>query len=199
MVSLLLLVGIGLAFLLLTGQDPEEKRLYAQAVAQETQAITDNLKSQIEEATEAAKSEDSEDVPQTGISAATPDSAEKKLLEESLDKRYRGILEQLKGEATGMLNGLLSQAKADYEALKVSGKNDAVTIGNLAGRYLDRVDVMESHMDASFNTVVQDMETHLKAQGIDPAPIISKYRSEYQQVKEANRKAFMDKAWSFIS
>jgi len=50
----------------------------------------------------------------------------------------------------------------------------------------------------SFHSLTVKMEEQLKAEGIDPTPIIEQYRAEYKKIKEENRSQLMDKVIASI-
>lgn len=120
--------------------------------------------------------------------------AQKETIKSELKTKYYGILEQQKQDALGMVNSLLSQAKSDYKAAAAAGKG----VSGLIPQYMAKVDTMEASMDSSFNATVSKMEEQFEAFGIDGSEIISDYRAQYKSIKEANRKAFMDKALAAV-
>lgn len=124
------------------------------------------------------------------------DKAEKELLKQRLMASYEQVLAQQKNLAISMINGLAAQAVSDYNALKASGNDSKANLSKLASEYLAKSQVMESQVDRSFNTVINKMESQLRSEGIDPDPIIGKYKAEYRSIKETNRKKLMDKMLS---
>lgn len=206
MITITLVLVIAGLFLFLR-PDQEELNAFQDQISEEAGEITKNLQAQIQEATEESRTQAQDpeaDRAHLGETSADSNAQtklttnQKKQLEAVLAQKYRVILEDLKNQATGMLVAVLNQAKQEYSDLLASGNKNPETLGTLATEYMTKVDMMEDQMDASFDTLIQDMEAQFKAQGIDGAAIISQYQSEYNQVKETNRQAFMDKAWEFL-
>lgn len=214
LVLLIACIAVAAVFFLV-GQNSEEKKRYEAEIKQKAQSFTEKIVTELDQV-------DTSDEGLAGVTnpvsptEAPPEiltEAEKQVIADELarleDQRkqqvlqtlsvaYSKALDQQKQEAFQMVDNLITQAKADWEALKKSGKASAAAKGTLASEYLAKSKVMEAQMDDSFEALIRKMEEQLNEEGIDPTAIIEQYRAEYKKIKEENRTAMMDKAIAAI-
>ena len=213
LIFILVLIAVAAVFFFLSGQNSDEKRKYEEKLSQEINTFTDGQIAKL----------DKVDTSDDGLHAADQESlketeavvtdAEKKMLETELAKQgnerkqqilktltaaYSQALQAQKKEALSQVEALANQGKADFAALSANGENTAANKGLLASEYLAKSKVLEGRMDASFQALLTKMEAQLKAEGIDPDPIIKAYEGEYKRIKEESRSAMMSKALNSI-
>lgn len=221
-VLILLITVIGAAFFI-WGQNSPEKKAYEDQIRQEAREFTDGLLSELEQveiSDDAVVNKESPAEPQTSagqqvveVSEEIITEAEKQVIAEELAKledarkqqalktlttAYSKALDQQKKEAFKMVEALIEQGKADWKALTAKGENTAANKGRLATEYLAKSQVLEEQMDASFKALISKMEEQLIKEGLDPAPIIERYKDEYKKTKEENKSRLMDKVLAAV-
>ena len=125
--------------------------------------------------------------------AKIDDTGKQELLR-SLAEQYSGIMHNQEEEALNMLDQLIAQGKSEWNEIVAKGENTPIVKGEKISEYFAMVNVMEKNMDASMNTVLATMEEQMKAEGIEAKPIIDQYRTDYNNIKEANRGVMFNKA-----
>ncbi len=200
LIVLLVAAGITVYSFLQKGKNSDNVKAYSQAISEQTNQVTENLISEIHGLPETIQLGESEITPEEESKPENQQQTEarKAELQAELVKKYYEILEKQKVEAFSALESLINQAKQDYIALRNSGNKTPATLGNLMSEYMAKVDVMEAQMDRSFETVVGAMKQQLIQQGMDGASIIKEYKTQYNTIKEENRKLFMDKAFAAL-
>lgn len=193
----------------LIGPNSDKNKEFEKQNAKETEELTDKLVGEIEkidtqgimdgtgepDVTAVLPAEEQKIIDQE---LAKIDDAKKQQVLQALAENYNSILNQQKLEAIGMIENLIAQGKAEWQVLVANGENTPAAKGLKASEYLAKVKIMENNMDASFAAVVAKMDEQLKAQGIDASPIIDKYKADYENIIEENKKVMMDKAISAI-
>jgi hypothetical protein len=209
LVVFLLVIGGIVAVVLNVGKSSEEARFYADKIQEESRQSEELARVELDQAIVLAKKEiavlsDTSVNAETGqlnIEVSSDDKGplsltaeEKAALTQVVKDKYHTILLNQKDLALGQVQGLIGQAKTEYQSLKGQGTWNASTKVSFISKYMAKVDVLETQMDKDFKGLLSDMEARLVAEGLEATPIIESFQAEYKTIKEANRKAFMDKA-----
>lgn len=209
LVVFLLVIGGIVAVFLNVGKSSEEARFYADKIQEESRQSEELARVELDQAIVLAKKEfavlsDTSVNAETGqlnIEVSSDDKGplsltaeEKAALTQVVKDKYHTILLNQKDLAIGQVQSLIGEAKTEYQSLKEQGDWDTAAKVNFISKYMAKVDVLESQMDKDFNGLLADMEARLVAEGLEATPIIESFQAEYKTIKEANRKAFMDKA-----
>ncbi|MEG2199951.1 MAG: hypothetical protein RRY25_06700, partial [Anaerovorax sp.] len=219
-----LLVGIILAAFLFfyLSANSHEKKEYAAEISKQSQAFTEKLLAQMDQIAgltggsgsknhkqESEKSKMSADGASNEPVPSALTAAEQKIIDEekaklkdqrkqellqTMSQNYTGVMNQQKNQAFAMLDSLLAQGRSEWMSLKAQGKATPTAKSALASEYLGKVAALESTIDGSFAAIIGKMETQLRAEGIDPAPIVAQYQAEYESIKSSNRSAMFNKA-----
>lgn len=205
------LVAIGgiVAVVLSMGKFSAEAKLYADRIQGESAQSEEQTNIELDEAIVTAKEEvaavsnpsANDETEQLNMEGSFDDKGplsltaeEKAALTQVVKDKYHTILLNQKDLAIGQVQSLIGEAKTEYQSLKEQGTWDTAAKVNFISKYMAKVDVLESQMDKDFNGLLADMEARLVAEGLEATPIIESFQAEYKTIKEANRKAFMDKA-----
>src|SRR5665648_1142023 len=193
----------------LMGPNSDKNKEFEKQNAKETEELTDKLVGEIEKIdTQGIK----DGTVESDVTAVLPaeeqkiidqelakmDDAQKQALLQALAENYSSIMNKQKAEAIAMLDVLIIQGKAEWEALVAEGKATTTAKSAKASEYLAMINTMERNMDASVATILASMEQQLTDEGINATPIIQKYKDDYEGIKASNKSIMMDKAISAI-
>lgn len=206
-VIILIIAVVGVAYSIL-GPNSEKNKEFEKQNSIETEELTDKLVEEIEDIDTKAVKDDKDDAVEADISPALPaedqkiidqeaakmDDAKKQQLLQTLAANYNSILNQQKAGAIAMIENLIAQGKAEWEAMVAAGENTPAAKGAKISEYLAMINTMEKNMDASVEKVLARMEQQMKDEGIEATPIIDKYRADYESIKAANRSIMLNKA-----
>ncbi|WP_404427703.1 hypothetical protein LG296_06680 [Ureibacillus chungkukjangi] len=112
-----------------------------------------------------------------------------------IKSKYKPTLEALEAQASGKINGLVSQAKAEYQKKKANGEK--ISVAYFYQKYMGAATALEGSTDAVFDSVMAIVETDFVVNGYSPSYGDS-FRSEYAATKERLRKSLYDKAMSSL-
>ncbi len=209
LVAFLLIMSGAIAVILNMGKSSEEAKLYADKIQEESMESGEQTNTELDQAIVSAKEEvatisgnsANDETEQLNMEGSSDDKGplsltaeEKAALTQVVKEKYHTILLNQKDLALGQVQSLIGEAKTEYQSLKEQGTWDTAAKVNFISKYMAKVDVLEFQMDKDFNGLLADMEARLVAEGLEAAPIIESFQAEYKTIKEANRKAFMDKA-----
>ncbi|HCU07371.1 MAG TPA: hypothetical protein DF480_00080 [Clostridiales bacterium] len=113
---------------------------------------------------------------------------------------YEGGFAKLQDQGNSVINGLIADAKTEYDALKESGAGKTAIL-NLAVSYMGKATAMENEIDAGFNALVSGLTGELEAAGMAEAEInayIAKLKTTYKTEKDGRRNALLDRAKSYL-
>ncbi|HPF19699.1 MAG: hypothetical protein GXY56_08725 [Clostridiales bacterium] len=113
---------------------------------------------------------------------------------------YEGGLATLQTQGNSVIDGLIGDAKADYQALVASGAGKTELL-NLAVSYMGKATAMEKEVDAGFNALMTGLSEELKAAGMPKEEIdayVAELKAAYKIEKDGRRKALLDKAKSYL-
>ena len=113
---------------------------------------------------------------------------------------YENGFEKLKDEGNAILDRLIIELKADYQAMKASG-GGKIDLGKLAASYTSKAKAYESDIDSSVNALSAEMKQDLIAAGMDEkeaAEYIGRLKEEYKKQKEERRKLMLSKAKEYL-
>jgi len=113
---------------------------------------------------------------------------------------YEGGFAKLQAQGNSVIDGLIGDAKAEYEALRASGAGKTELL-NLAVSYMGKATAMEKEVDAGFNALVSGVSAELKAAGMsgeEIAAYVAELQAAYKTEKDARRNALLDKAKSYL-
>lgn len=113
---------------------------------------------------------------------------------------YEGGFAKLQEQGNSVINGLIADAKTEYEALKESGAGKTAIL-NLAVSYMGKATAMENEIDAGFNALVSGLTGELEAAGMAETEIntyIAQLKATYKAEKDGRRNALLDRAKSYL-
>lgn len=168
-------------------QNPEEdkqiEQLQEQIGNEMDKAIEEEVKKQSAE-NEPNLDSSTEGTEQEGQKAPTPSK-------ESIEAKYRGMLEALRGASYGQINSLLGQAKGEYLSYPEEQREEVKY--QLALKYLRLARGAESAADARFNSIAGEFESELKKAG-HSTDIVDKARSQYKAEKRERMQYYLSQA-----
>lgn len=181
----------------IVSQNPEEdkqiKQLQEQIGNEMDKAIEEEMKKQSESN---AQANDGSDAQQTqtgenGNSQNTDSSNSAVASKKSIEAKYKGMLEALRGASYGQINSLLGQAKGEYLSYPQDQREEVKY--QLALKYLRLARGAESAADARFNSIAGEFESELKKAG-HSTDIVDKARSQYKAEKRERMQYYISKA-----
>ena len=113
---------------------------------------------------------------------------------------YEGGFAKLQDQGNSVINGLIADAKMEYEALKESGAGKTAIL-NLAVAYMGKATAMENEIDAGFNALVSGLTGELAAAGMagdEISAYIAGLQTTYKTEKDGRRNALLDRAKSYL-
>lgn len=122
-------------------------------------------------------------------SSTTPTSqvAEKPTVK-SIKAKYTPTLQALQSQANGRINGLVSNAKAEYSQKKANG--ESISIGYFYNKYMGAANSLEASTDAAFNSLMTLIENDFVSNGYDKSHAQS-FRNDYEAMKEERRNSLL--------
>jgi hypothetical protein len=108
---------------------------------------------------------------------------------------YKPSFTDLKSQADSRLNSLMVTAYDEYKIQKASGEK--VSYLSLYQKYKSSSDIMQTKVDASFNTIYSSLQSSLKEYGYSP-DLAKTYQNQYNQEKQQLRNKIVSKAMSMI-
>ena len=212
-IFLLLLIGVLVFFF--GGRSSAQVKQYETQLQQENDAFLDDLIGKIEDSkgqvkegpdkeptpTEPGASPGESPSPQATVSAPEPSEAptkpeEKKLSQAELDaliSSYDRALGEMQAHDFALVDSFIASGKADWEAIVKAGNASTASKGKLVSEYISKAGALEQQMDASFERLIASIEKQLQEFGVDSAPIVEGYRSEYKSIKQSNKQMLIDK------
>jgi len=124
--------------------------------------------------------------PGTSTNPTTP-VAEKPTVK-SIKAKYTPSLQALQSQANGRINGLISNAKAEYSQKKANG--ESISVGYFYNKYMGAANSLEASTDAAFNSLMTLVENDLASNGYDKSHAQS-LRNDYEAMKEERRDSLL--------
>lgn len=178
-----------------------------QAIDYEVDAITQAIMEDIVIAKSSEPEQTTEEGPETVVTE--PAEAEKNPVgvhvgnEEEIAKTiaaYENGFAKLKAEGDSIVDRLVVEVKAEYQAMKSSG-GGKVDLMKLASSYTSKAKAYEGSLDKSVDILITKMNEDLLAAGMDEnkaQEYINRLKGEYKKQKEERRKFMLDKAKQYL-
>lgn len=128
------------------------------------------------------------------IKPTPPPQVEEKVTVASIKSKYQGTVSAFETQAQSKINGLIGQAKAEYEAKKANG--ESISYSYFYKKYMGAANALEANTDASFEVLMGVVEKELEQNNFDKSYAES-FRTEYTTSKKALRTEMLEKALSF--
>jgi hypothetical protein len=182
---------------------------YKQQISQEMETITEDILAELnpqkeEPAEPATESPETPPVQPAAPEPAPPSPPEPAVPDpvriQAVIDSYEGGFAKLQDQGNSVIDGLIADAKTEYEALKESGAGKTAIL-NLAVSYMAKATAMENEIDAGFNALVSGLTGELEAAGMAETEIntyIAQLKATYKTEKDGRRNALLDRAKSYL-
>ena len=128
------------------------------------------------------------------VKPTLPPQVEGKATVASIKGKYQGTVSAFETQAQSKLNGLIGQAKAEYDTKKANG--ESISYSYFYKKYMGAVTALEASTDASFEVLMGVVEDELEQNNFHKSYADS-LRTEYTTSKQSLRSEMLEKAMSF--